>query len=187
MAENVFRIVIIGDRLVGKSSLLRRYAKGTFEMPNTESFPPVVPEYTYEIGISDETTSEVAALLDTVADDDLEPLRSVLYTNCSVILICFAINDEQSFFNVTNKWYPEIRKHQPKIPFLLVGTKVDLKPKISTREGYELCEKIKAAGYVECSSKNGNGVKEVFTTSLKLYTSNALQNRNKNRKPCNLL
>lgn len=44
-----------------------------------------------------------------------------------MFLICFSIISPPSFENVTSKWYPEISHHCPKVPCLLVGTKLDLR------------------------------------------------------------
>ncbi|KAB0802337.1 hypothetical protein PPYR_04524 [Photinus pyralis] len=181
-----FKIVIIGDRNVGKSSLLRRYAKGEFKDYNPNSFPPIVPEYMYESTVTNDKTSEVAVLIDTVADEDYDDLRPITYNLAKVILVCYSVDDELSFFHVVRKWVPEITKHQSRIPFILVGTKSDLVAKISTNEGKQLAEKLHAAAFLECSSKDGTGIKEVFTTALNIYTRSFAYKR-RNKRPCNIM
>ena len=39
-----------------------------------------------------------------------------------------------SFENVRSKWYPEVHHHAPGVPFILVGTKADLRTSASTAE-----------------------------------------------------
>jgi len=39
----------------------------------------------------------------------------------------FFLLDPESFENVRAKWHPEITRHCPNTPFLLVGTKLDLR------------------------------------------------------------
>ena len=41
--------------------------------------------------------------------------------------MCFSVISPSSFENVRSKWYPEISHHAPGVPFLLVGTKIDLR------------------------------------------------------------
>ncbi|KAB0796715.1 hypothetical protein PPYR_10776 [Photinus pyralis] len=140
----------------------------------------------YESTVTNDKTSEVAVLIDTVADEDYDDLRPITYNLAKVILVCYSVDDELSFFHVVRKWVPEITKHQSRIPFILVGTKSDLVAKISTNEGKQLAEKLHAAAFLECSSKDGTGIKEVFTTALNIYTRSFAYKR-RNKRPCNIM
>ena len=44
-----------------------------------------------------------------------------------MFLVCFAVTSPSSFKNVEEKWIPEIRHHAPGVPFILAGTKLDLR------------------------------------------------------------
>ena len=44
-----------------------------------------------------------------------------------VVLICFAINNRNSYSNVRTYWYPEISRYCGNVPIVLAGTKVDLR------------------------------------------------------------
>jgi GTPase SAR1 family protein len=84
-----------------------------------------------------------------------------------------------SFENVTKRWVPEFRSAWPGRPFLLVGTKTDLRGKdpanqqnksheppipvhITAEQGQTLAANVNAAGCVECSGTSGEGVDDVF-------------------------
>lgn len=75
-----------------------------------------------------------------------------------------------SLKNVEQKWIPEITRHCPKVPFVLVGTKIDLlKSKdtcMSTEDGIAAAKRLKAKLYVECSALDGTGVSAVFVNSV---------------------
>ncbi|XP_042912764.1 ras-related protein ced-10-like [Parasteatoda tepidariorum] len=95
-------------------------------------------------------------------------------------LLCFSVDNNRSYENITAKWYPEIRHHYPTTPFILVGTKTDIRENaeeqskdkfISRTQGKKLASKIKAAKYVECSAKETNGVKEVFEETVRAVLS----------------
>ena len=78
------------------------------------------------------------------------------------------------------QWIPEITLHCPKIPFLLVGMKSDLrddpatiqtlsevKQKPVTVEAAEqLALEIKAVKYVECSALTQKGLQNVFVKAV---------------------
>ena len=78
---------------------------------------------------------------------------------------------------ITNlQWIPEITKHAPKAPFILVGTKIDKREDpdaikrwseskeepITTQMGKVLAEKVGAVKYVECSAWTPEGLANVF-------------------------
>ena len=53
-----------------------------------------------------------------------------------MILLCYAVNDRDSYKNVDQKvssfsqppqWIPELRTSAPSVPIILVGTKLDLR------------------------------------------------------------
>ena len=85
-----------------------------------------------------------------------------------------------SFDSIKTKWYPEIRHHCPTTPFILVGTKSDLrgspdvlarlaregKAPVSTAEGQKMAGALKAAAYLECSALTQQGLKAVFDTAI---------------------
>ena len=66
-------------------------------------------------------------LWDTGAHEEYDRLRPIQYLNTDIFVVCFSIVSPSSFDNVTTKWIPEIKHHVPDAPFLLVGTKSDLR------------------------------------------------------------
>lgn len=81
---------------------------------------------------------------------------------------------------VTNKWLPDIAHHCPGTPYLLVGTKVDLrddrytlemlakknKQVVTFKDGEELARHLKAVKYMECSALTQIGVQDVFEEAV---------------------
>ena len=68
--------------------------------------------------------------------------------------------------------------HCPKIPFLLVGSKSDLRKNVSGKlmtDGNQLAEEIKAKKYVECSSKTRYGVENVIDEAISAVLKNTPQ------------
>ena len=98
-------------------------------------------------------------------------------------------------------WVPEIKHHCPNTPFLLLGTKVDLrvdratldkldknkgKP-VSKEEGELLAKSLKAAAYIECSSLTREGVKNVFDQAILHHLQKVEQRKMSEKKKCNVL
>lgn len=87
-----------------------------------------------------------------------------------------------------SKWVPELEKHNPGTPYILVGNKIDLRQNtsstgtvdtaklLSTKEGKEMSLKMKCASHMECSALTGEGIKELFEFAMD-YTKKASSSR----------
>lgn len=65
------------------------------------------------------------------SQEDFDRLRSLCYPDTDVFLACFSVVQPSSFQNITEKWLPEIRTHNPQAPVLLVGTQADLRDDVN--------------------------------------------------------
>ncbi|XP_065279096.1 transforming protein RhoA-like isoform X2 [Emys orbicularis] len=112
--------------------------------------------------------------------------------------MCFSIDSPDSLENIPEKWTPEVKHFCPNVPIILVGNKKDLRNDEHTRrelakmkqepvkpeEGRDMAGRISAFGYLECSAKTKDGVREVF----EMATRAALQAKRGQKKPhCQLL
>ncbi|KAI8644814.1 ras-like protein family, member Ab [Parasitella parasitica] len=187
------KLVVIGDGCCGKTCLLHVYQNKKFP----EGYVPTVFE-NYIMTVKHESGKSIElSLWDTAGQEEYDRLRPLCYPETDVILICFAIDQIQSFTNVQDKWVPELDHFLFNTPRLLVGTKKDLRGDkdhirrlnmngqklISTREAEELAKKI-GTQYIECSAKENDNVKEVIDTATGLILNNR---RGKISKICILL
>ena len=132
------------------------------------------------------------ALWDTAGQEDYDRLRPLSYPDTDVLLLCFAIDNPDSFQNIDEKWLTEISHFCPKVPRILVGTKKDLrnddecrerlaeqnmKP-VSTAEGQMMALRIQAHAYIECSAITREGVQDVFEVAARA----ALQRRYRTKR-----
>jgi GTPase SAR1 family protein len=110
-----------------------------------------LPLYRMEIAFSTIVINDVThrlAIWDTAGQEDFDRLRLLSYPNVRLItahfriwvyllifglpiiesftqtdvfLVCYAIDDLDSFQHVSTKWIPELHKHSPGVPIILVG------------------------------------------------------------------
>jgi GTPase SAR1 family protein len=99
-----------------------------------------------------------------------------------VFILCYSVVHPDSFHNIKQKWLDELRRSSPDTPFILVGTKTDMrddpdtveklrdkgKDVISLKEGQKRAKEIKAKFYLECSAKDLKTVNEVFRMALRV-------------------
>ncbi|KAA6403145.1 MAG: putative Cell division control protein 42 [Streblomastix strix] len=164
------KLVHVGDGAVGKTCLLMVYAKREYP---TEYVPSIVfDNYTCTVPVNQQRVQ--LSLWDTAGQEDYDDIRPFSYENTDVFLICFSINQRETFNNVRDKWVPDVRAGQsPKAKIIIVGTKGDLRndpsvPVISLSEIESMRKQIKAESYVECSALRNVGVKEVYDTAIRV-------------------
>jgi len=160
------KCVVCGDGAVGKTSLLISYTTNTFP---EEYIPTVFDNYTAEVMVDKKPIQ--LGLWDTAGQEDYDRLRPLSYPNTDVFLICFSVDSPTSLDNVKNKWYQEIYKYAPNTPFILVGTKLDIRESnelfVTKAQGEELRKELGAFQYVECSARTQVNMKQVFDEAIR--------------------
>ena len=161
---DTYKIVVLGDISVGKTSILSRFRYGVFE-----------PEYMPTLGIDffsqnlfyeDKTIRLI--LWDTAGEERFRSLIPSYLKNADCIIIVFDITNKDSF-NSLNKWLTDSKNNASEgTIYIICGNKSDLKEKRTVNEN-EIDEYIKKNEliYVECSAKNGEGIKDLFNTVAK--------------------
>ncbi|KAL6483242.1 hypothetical protein MHYP_G00081140 [Metynnis hypsauchen] len=181
------KLVIVGDGACGKTCLLIVFSKDQFP----EVYVPTVFE-NYVADIEVDGKQVELALWDTAGQEDYDRLRPLSYPDTDVILMCFSIDSPDSLENIPEKWTPEVKHFCPNVPIILVGNKKDLRNDEHTRrelakmkqepvkaeEGRDMANRINAFGYLECSAKTKDGVREVF----EMATRAALQAKKRGKK-----
>lgn len=166
------KCVVVGDGAVGKARVLERYTKHTFDL---DYVPTLTDRYDTTVTLDDKIPVDLTAY-HTPGQEDYDRLRPLCYPCTDVFVICFSVMSPASYENISAKWYPEVRRHCPTVPVILVGTQIDLradKDKVHRlraqkqrpmkyAEGLTLAKGIGAETYVECSAWTQKGLNQVF-------------------------
>jgi len=175
--------MVVGDPSVGKTCMLISYTTNSFP---GEYVPTVFDNYTANAIVENHPIN--LGLWDTAGSDDYNTLRPLSYPGTDVFIICFSLVDLETFRNVKNKWYPEITSHNPKTPFILVGTKLDLRDNrenaepVTTEQGEKLAKEIGAHKFLECSALSQKNLPQVFEEAVKTVFYDSVKSGKENKK-----
>uniref|UniRef100_A0A8C6XJR7 Ras homolog family member J n=1 Tax=Naja naja TaxID=35670 RepID=A0A8C6XJR7_NAJNA len=173
--KKMLKCVVIGDGAVGKTCLLMSYANDAFP----EEYVPTVFDH-YAVTVTVGGRQHLLGLYDTAGQEDYNQLRPLSYPNTDVFLICFSVVNPASYHNVQEEWVPELKVCMPHVPYVLIGTQIDLRddPKTLARliymkekpltyeHGIKLAKEIGAQCYLECSALTQKGLKAVFDEAI---------------------
>jgi Ras-related protein Rab-1A len=167
--EIVFKVIVIGDGSVGKTTLLRQYVEHQFE---TEYIPTVgVNILKEQIEVNGKTVNLM--LWDIAGQPQFYLLHKVYYNGANGVILMFDLTNSPSFTNVNN-WYNELIKYGlDVVPIILCGNKSDLKAerKIIEPMAHSKMEQLGIPAYFETSAKEGTNVKEAFNKIIELMMS----------------
>jgi Ras-related protein Rab-1A len=159
--DYLFKLLLIGNSAVGKSSLLLRFSDNIFN----ESFLPTIG-VDFKIRTLD-LNSKIAKLQiwDTAGQERFKNITSSYYKGAHGVILVYDITDRSSFKDVEN-WLQEVQKHaNENIVKLLVGNKCDLESQrqVTTDEGKDLAQSL-GIKFVETSAKSSTNVEKAFQT-----------------------
>ena len=161
-----FKIIVLGDPGVGKSSLLGRATKNIFnaEYQTTVGFEFL--SFTEKIG----EKNVKLQIWDTCGQETYKSLISNFYRNASLAMLIYSIDSRESFNNII-KWLKEIKlQSNPDIKVVLIGNKADLENKrqVTIEEGNKFKEENDILFFQEASAKSGINAKEIFHEAAKI-------------------
>lgn len=162
--DYLFKILLIGNSGVGKSSLLLRFADDTF----TDNFMPTIGvDFKIRTLEVDGKTIKLQ-IWDTAGQERFKTITSSYYKGAHGIIVVYDVTDKESFKNI-DTWMNEVEKHaSDNVSRILVGNKSDLTDsrQVTTDEGKELADQYNIR-FMETSAKESANVEEAFTLMTK--------------------
>lgn len=156
-----FKILLVGDGGVGKTSLVRRISHNQF----TENI-----EQTIGVGFMAHTLNINNNIIklqiwDTAGQEQYHSIGRTYYRNALGVFCVFSIDDYHSFENL-GKWLKDARSLcHPNVKIIIIGNKCDLiNSKCITSQEIEELLKNYNIKYIESSAKTGKNVYEAFFT-----------------------
>merc|ERR1712159_121200 len=159
-----FKLVLLGDSAVGKSSLVLRFVRGQFFEYQESTIGAAF--LTQNASLNDYTVK--FEIWDTAGQERYHSLAPMYYRGAAAAVVVYDITNADSFSRAKS-WVKELqRQGSPNIVIALAGNKCDLASKRKV-EASEASEYAKDNGlfFMETSAKTALNVEELFKAIAK--------------------
>ncbi len=156
-----YKIVLIGESGVGKTSIISRYINNTFDLQVLTSSSAQFISKT--ITLSDDTALKLD-IWDTAGQEKFRSLAKIFYKDAKVIILVYDITNKMSFDNIKNYWFNEIEENSiSDVILAIVGNKDDLyeMEQVSIEEGKKFA-KEKNAIFKRTSALSNRNIESLF-------------------------
>lgn len=157
-----YKVVLLGDSSVGKTSLVHRFTSGQFNphSANTIGAAFISIDHTCK----DRTVK--FEIWDTAGQERYKSLTPMYYRNALVALVCFDLSCPETSFERAKYWIDQLLTMGPSdIKIRVVGNKLDLIDRFDQDGALALIEEYcseKNIGITRTSAKLGEGIAELF-------------------------
>ena len=161
--EFVFKIVVLGEAAVGKTSLINQYVEYTFK----EDYKPTLGANIIRKDVFiEEINSKVRLIMwDLAGQEKYNVIRSMYFQGCVGALLVYDVTRPNTFELINSKWLMDFKKFIKKEgTYILIGNKIDLSGQrvVSTEDGKKLANEIQASDFIETSAKLNQNVEAAF-------------------------
>ncbi|EQB61493.1 rab family gtpase [Vairimorpha apis BRL 01] len=119
--DHRFKIIILGESNVGKTSIIRKYKTDEFQ----DSIMSTIGIDTVTKMININNQSVLLNIWDTAGQERFFSITKSYYRNADAILLVFDLSVENTF-NTVDRWYNNIKNETENVPLFLIGNKKDL-------------------------------------------------------------
>ena len=161
-----FKIIIIGNSGVGKTSITNNATKNIF----IENYRSTIGMEIFSLYIKINHRLLKLQIWDTCGQEIYQSLITNFYRNSSVAFMVYSIDNKESFDHIDN-WLKEIKyTNNPDTKIFLIGNKTDLdnERKVSFEEGKIYANNYEFSAFYETSAKTGDKVDEIMIKAAKL-------------------
>lgn len=172
MNYNKYKVIIIGDSGIGKTTIMNSYLK----KKNNNTKSTMGTEYS---NIKFSKYNQELQIWDCAGQEKFRSLVKLYYRGAKGCIFTFDLSSENSLHSINNYWIENVKKNaDEECVFLLVGNKSDLNKKTNYNLINELCSKYNM-DYIETSAIENINITSVFENiSDVLYAKYILNKRN---------
>ncbi|XP_040295194.1 EF-hand calcium-binding domain-containing protein 4B isoform X2 [Bufo bufo] len=155
--DRLFKIIMVGNSSVGKTSFLRRFCEDNF-YPGTSATVGI--DYSVKT-VTVDNCQVALQLWDTAGQERYRSITKQFFRKADGVIVMYDITSKDSF-NAVRQWLTSVEEGAGEnIPILMLGNKIDIEREreVPCGLGEHLAKNCRLLFY-ECSASSGHNVKE---------------------------
>ena len=168
MTTQVFKIVLVGESGVGKTSIIKQFIDHTFKDNILSS---VGGSFCSKNLIYEKNKILKLEIWDTAGQERFRALTRMFYSDANACILVYDITQKESFEELKNYWIEQVREKADKnIILAIAGNKSDLieNEEVDEGEARKLAESIDAI-FMSISAKYINVINDLFLEIAKKH------------------
>ena len=174
------QLLIIGDSTVGKTSIITRFANGTFNS-----------NYLATVGLDNFTKDEIIdnktiriKIWDTAGQERYKSLTKGFFRNAEGVMLVYDVTNSETYENL-KYWMQSIKNNLGNsiddIPIIIIGNKIDCQEREVSVEEAENFWKEQGFAYFETSAKTGENIEKTIKFLVKRVINVKEGNKDENK------
>ncbi|MFX1573095.1 MAG: Rab family GTPase [Promethearchaeota archaeon] len=155
------KIILIGDPAVGKTSLVKKFVSGQFSRDYRSSIGTNI--YIKNI-ILNNNVKVTLQIWDIAGQERWTKMRNAYYAGAKGILLVGDLTRKNTFIQIEDFWFPDMKHYCPSAPISLLANKNDLVKELTEQEITSLGRRINSISTFYTSAKTGDNVELAFKT-----------------------
>jgi len=152
-----YKVLLVGDGNVGKTSLVRRFCEGKFEESRILT---IGVDFQIKIVQLGEKTIRLS-IWDVAGQERFRAFRDQFYAGTLAVALIYDSTSPATFFNLA-RWRDEVRSIIPNVPTCVIGNKMDLGPVVPPAEAEGWARFEGQMPFLQTSALTGENVEAFF-------------------------
>lgn len=152
-----YKICIIGDSNVGKSSIAEQYINSKFDPCK----PTTIGAAYFSKKIKYKNSNIHLQIWDTAGQERYRSIIPLYYRNAAAVILVLDSSNYKSFSNA-NYWIKFVKEHIPNVPIFISINKCDLPSMLPDNFIYSIIESYPTIKHKFVSAKTNDGIENLF-------------------------
>ncbi len=164
-----FKLLLVGEPEVGKTSLIKRYVDNFFEEGYQITLGVDFLSKTVMLDTHDGGKQElIYQIWDVAGQSGFTNFRHLYLKKAHGVFLVFDLSRTEETFTKLERWRDDVREQSPNAKIIVIGNKEDLAKEEVPGSREEIMKKLEAEEFITTSAKTGSKVEDAFVQMGKL-------------------